>query len=226
MHACDLMIISPDILWIKYKGGVQARFPELEIKCQIILRMIIRVWTTLRYFQLFWLTGHACYINKWKELSIRPHSLHEFLICWWHKCRQMKQNSFDYVVSLSAKSNFPSCLRMRSHDYIRNTSPSYFSAVCNSLLWLRAPIQAENTWNNQMCTCSPPFLSFFFSLPKHKCTDMYNRTLTHARTHTGTTFMPCDLARHYANGQTCHLPEISETERESETEGEREKEWE
>ncbi len=35
--------------------------------------------------------------------------------------------------------------------------------------------------------------------------------------------MPCDLARHYANGQTCHLPEISETERESEIERETER---
>lgn len=68
-------------------------------------------------------------------------------------------------------------------------------------------------------------LPFYFFQLKHKCTDMHNHTITHTHTHshnTDTTFMPCDLARHYANGQTCHLPEISETERESETERGRE----
>ncbi len=34
--------------------------------------------------------------------------------------------------------------------------------------------------------------------------------------------MPCDLARHYANGQTCHLPEISLRQSEIEREGKRE----
>lgn len=112
---------------------------------------------------------------------------------------------------------------MQSHDCIRNTSSSYFfSALYNSLLWLRAPIHAENTWNNQMCTGSLSFL-FFFSTRAQMY--RHTHTLTPSHTNTGTTFMPCDPARHYANGQTCHLPEISvrHSESESEREGKRER---
>lgn len=74
-----------------------------------------------------------------------------------------------------------------------------------------------------------PFFSFF--LLKHKCTDVHNFSLslslhTQRHTYTGTTFMPCDLARHYANGQTCHLPEISEIEWERERERVSERKWE
>lgn len=128
----------------------------------------------------------------------------------------MEQNRMDYEVSLSKKSDFPSYLRIWSHDCFSNTSSSYFLVLCNSLPWLRASSHAENTWNNQMCTCSLfLFLSFFLSF-SHKCTGMHNHTpiLTHSN-NTSTTFKPCDLARHYANGQTCHLPEITETEWES-----------
>ena len=123
-----------------------------------------------------------------------------------------------------AKPNFPSNLRMWSHDCIRNTSPSYFSALCNSLQRLRAPIHAENTWNNQVCT---GFLFFFlFFLLTSTNAQTYTITHTHTLTHTnaGTTFMPCDLARHYANGQTCHLPEISLRQSEIERERKRERE--
>lgn len=74
---------------------------------------------------------------------------------------------------------------MRSHGCIRNTSSSYFSALCNPLLRLRAPIHAENTWNNQMC-----FLSFFFSTQAQ----MYRHTQSHAHTLTQT------QARH-----SCHV---------------------
>lgn len=64
-----------------------------------------------------------------------------------------------------------------------------------------------------------PFLFFFL----YSSTNAQTWTHTHSHSNnTGTTFMPCDLARHYANGQTCHLPEISETEWESELERERE----
>lgn len=64
-----------------------------------------------------------------------------------------------------------------------------------------------------------PFL-FFFSTQAQ----MHRHTQSHTHTNTGTTFMPCDLARHYANGQTCHLPEISLRQSEIEIEGERERE--
>lgn len=75
-----------------------------------------------------------------------------------------------------------------------------------------------------MCTYSL-FLFFPPLTLKYKCTHMHSRTHTRAHLHnTGTTFMPCDLARHYANGQTCHLPEISETVWESETECQKERE--
>lgn len=99
----------------------------------------------------------------------------------------MKQNSVNCDVPLSAKSDFPSCLRMRSHDCFRNTSSSYFSALCNSLLWLRASIHAENTWNNQMCTCS---LSFFFS----------TQAQMHRRAHTRTHSLRATQTRH-----SCHV---------------------
>lgn len=64
-----------------------------------------------------------------------------------------------------------------------------------------------------------PFLFFSTQAQMHRHAQSHIHTHSH---NTDTTFMPCDLARHYANGQTCHLPEISETERESETERGRE----
>lgn len=74
-----------------------------------------------------------------------------------------------------------------------------------------------------------PFL-FFFSCSStnaqiHTITHRHRHAHTHARANTGTTFTPCDLARHYANGQTCHLPEISLRLREKEWARDREK-WE
>ena len=68
------------------------------------------------------------------------------------------------------------------------------------------------------CAHAPFLFSTQAQMQRHARTHTHTHTLTH---NTGTTFMPCDLARHYANGQTCHLPEISETERESETETEK-----
>lgn len=61
-------------------------------------------------------------------------------------------------------------------------------------------------------------LPFFSSAHRHKCTETHTHTLACAHSHTGTTFMPCDLARHYASSQTCHLPEISLRRRERERE--------
>lgn len=61
---------------------------------------------------------------------------------------------------------------------------------------------------NQMCLSNPLSLSslLFFLFAQAQ---MYRPTQLHRHIHTGTTSKPCDLARHYANGQTCHLPEIS-----------------
>lgn len=103
---------------------------------------------------------------------------------------------------------------MWSHDCIKTISSSYIVALCNSLPWLRAPIHAENTWKNPV-SMGP--LSFLFLYP------FYTSTNVQTHTHTGTTSMPCDLARHYANGQTCHLPEISLRHSERERENRREK---
>lgn len=69
----------------------------------------------------------------------------------------------------------PLCLRMQPCDYIRNTSLSCFSALFNTLLRLRAPIHAENTWNNQMCTCSL-FLFFYSSTNAQTCTITHTHT--------------------------------------------------
>lgn len=72
-----------------------------------------------------------------------------------------------------------------------NTSSSYFSALYNSLLWLRASIHAENTWNNQMCTCS---LSLFF-LPPSTRAQMHR----HAQSHTH------PLAHNTQTRHSCHV---------------------
>ena len=75
--------------------------------------------------------------------------------------------------------------------------------------------------------CAQAFFSFFFFfLLTSTNAQTYTITHTHTLTHTnaGTTFMPCDLARHYANGQTCHLPEISLRQSEIERERKRERE--
>lgn len=138
---------------------------------------------------------------KWNVQVVSRHkppykatdSSNEIWTAQCHKCHRVEwKKCIHYEVSLSKKkSNSPSCLRMRSHDHFRNTSSSYFSVLCNSLPWLRASIHAENTWNNQMCTCSLSgfFLFFFFPfLLKNKCTHMHDlthtRTQTHARTRT------------------------------------------
>lgn len=70
------------------------------------------------------------------------------------------------------------------------------------------------------CAHAPFRFFFFFFLYSrtnaHTHAQSLSVTHTHRHTHihnTSTTFMPCDLARHYANGQTCHLQEISETQR-------------
>lgn len=82
-------------------------------------------------------------------------------------------------------------------------------------------------WAMSMCSCWKyleksnvhmlPFLYLIFSQILMQSYAQRN-TPTHKHTHTHNAFtvsMPCDRARHYANRQTCHLPEISETKWES-----------
>lgn len=59
-------------------------------------------------------------------------------------------------------------VRVRDLMTVSETHPHH-----TSLLRLRAPIHAENTWNNQMC-----FLFFFFSTQAQ----IYRHTQSHAHT--------------------------------------------
>lgn len=97
--------------------------------------------------------------------------------------------------------------RIQSHDCTKNTSlyTSQHETTCSCSCW---------KYLEQSNVNMPSFLYFFSQVLMHRYTHSNTPTHTHSQ-NAFTTSMPCDLARHYANSQTCHLPEISETKWES-----------
>ena len=200
------------VLKMTYINGVQLGFPELEVK-----------WLHMSNLEQFW---------AYQKCSIRRRNFHTFFFSFADAINIIKRGKIASTLSITVLNLIFRPVWVCNLMTVSETHPRHTSQHCNSLLWLHAPIHAENTWKNQMCMGSISFLCFFplslclslYSLHKHKCTDIHNPPHTHthtvAHTNTGTTFMPCDLARHYANGQTCHLPEISLRHREREREKE------
>lgn len=152
------------------------------------------VWTTWTSFKLFRISPNA---YKWKKLSIRLHNLHKLLMCWCHKYHKIRLQLWNIIVWNQMFHPVWVCNLMT----ISETHPRHTSQHSNDLLRLCS----YSCWKYLELSIVHMPLFLFYD--------------TH--THTHTTFMPCDLARHYANGQTCHLPEISETKWESEIERER-----
>lgn len=102
--------------------------------------------------------------------------------------------------------------------WLSETRPPHTSQPHNSALRLRAPIHAENTWNNQMCTCSLSFLFFYSSTHVH--THTRARTHTSERTHTSQARHSCHVILLGIMPTAKHVT-YQKSPRQSEREGER-----
>lgn len=140
---------------------------------------------------------------------------------WCHGRRQTSQDSVDDEVPLSKKNPILHPVWGGDLMTISETHPHHTSQHSVILCYGYVLLFMLKILGTIKCAHAP-FLFFFSSTraQMHRHAQSHTHPLAH---NTDTTFMPCDLARHYANGQTCHLPEISETEWESERKREREK---